>query len=141
MPASFCGVPALHLRLDDLHELGVGLAQVHHRLDVAAQPDGLRTKHLVAVALHVEDRASSLDGRQQGVPPGAQLDELCFGAGLGVLGGAKLWLRDGIGLLPLAWCHPQAWLWLAQSWSSFFLRKKTLTPGAGRFGLDEGGRK
>ena len=33
---------------------------------------------------------------------GAQLDELCFGADLGVLGGARLWLGDGVRLLPLA---------------------------------------
>ena len=58
--------------------------------------------------LHVEDSASRLGGLQQGVPPGAQLDEVCFGAALGVLGGAKLWLGGGVGLLPLAWCHPLA---------------------------------
>ena len=57
------------------------------------------------MTLHVEDSASCLDGRQQGVLPGAQLDELCLGAGLGVLGGAKLWLGDGVGIGPLARCH------------------------------------
>ena len=46
--------------------------------------------------LHVEDSASRLGGLQQGVPPGAQLDELCFGADLGGLGGAKLWLGGGV---------------------------------------------
>ena len=57
---------------------------------------------LVPGFLHAEDSASRLGGLQQGVPPGAQLDELCFGADLGVLGGARLWLGDGVRLLPLA---------------------------------------
>ena len=38
-----------------------------------------------------------------------QLDELCFGADLGVLVGAKLWLGDGVGLLPLAGAISLGW--------------------------------
>ena len=57
--------------------------KTHHRIALASQPDRLRQQKLVPGFLHVEDSASRLGGLQQGVPPGAQLDELCFGADLG----------------------------------------------------------